>query len=157
MSLLNYCKQIKPELFTGSQALPFLKTSQGLASVGYQPITNQYISLQGQTKQIPQSVNAFITNMLQESYMNAAQEIARVDSNLGFLLDENNYNNETLYMQNYPYISANYQEYLLSSMKAKLEVLSRYNNIEIDGLTPPNQYPMNYDRQNSQENYYDNR
>ena len=60
-------------------------------------------------------------------------------------------------MQNYPYISANYQEYLLSSMKAKLEVLSRYNNIEIDGLTPQNQYSMNYDRQNFQENYYDSK
>lgn len=157
MNLLNYCKQIRPELFTGSQALPFLKNEQGIASIGYQPTTNQYIDLQGQTKQIPQSVNAFITNMLQESYMNAAREIARVDSNLSFLFDENNYNNETLYMQNYPYILENYQEYLLSSMKAKLEVLSRYNNIEIDGITPQNQYSMDNDRQASQENYYDNR
>lgn len=157
MNLLNYCKQIRPELFTGSQSLPFLKSEQGLASIGYQPTTNQYMNLQGQTKQIPQSVNAFITNMLQESYMNAAREIARVDSNLSFLFDENNYNNETLYMQNYPYISENYQEYLLSSMKAKLEVLSRYNNIEIDGIPRQNQHSMDNDRQVSQENYYDNR
>lgn len=153
INLLNYCKQINPKIFEGSQTLPFLKNEHGIASIAYQPTTNQFINLQGQAKQIPQSVNAFIANMLQESYINAVREIARVDSNLSFLFNENNYNNETLYIQNYPYILENYQEYLLSSMKAKLEVLSRCNNIEIDGITHQNQHSIDNYRQASQENY----
>ena len=147
LGLINYCKNMRPELFQDSKTLPFIKSKQGIASVASQPTTNQYVGLQRQTKQIPQSVNAFITNMLEESYMEAAREIARSDSNLSFLLDPNYYNNETLYVQNYPYISQYYSEYLLNSMKAKLEFLSKNNNIEIDGLQQNCQYYENNNKE----------
>ena len=140
IDLIKYCKNIRPELFQDSKTLPFIKSEQDIVSIASQPTTNQYLGLQGQIKQIPQSVNAFITNMLQESYIEVAREIARADSNLSFLLEPNYYNNETLYVQYYPYIFQNYNEYLLNSMKAKLEFLSRNNNIEIDGLQQNYQY-----------------
>lgn len=140
INLLNACKNSRPDLFSESKALPFLKNIQNIASIAYQPITDQYRNLQGQTRQIPQSVNAFIVNILEEAYMESVREIARADNNLSFLFEQDNYYNETLYMQNYPYISYNYAEYLLNSMKAKMEILARNNGIEIDGLQQYSQY-----------------
>lgn len=153
INLLQYCKSIKPELFADSKTFPFLKNEQNIASTANQPLTNLYTNLYGQTTQIPQSVNSFITNMLQEAYMEAAREIARADKNLDFLLDPNYYNNETLYVQNYPYISHCYNDYLLNSMKAKLEILSRSNHIEIDGLNPMQQYNKEYTELYKYDNY----
>ena len=153
LGLVQNCQLTRPDFFENSKSLPFLKNEQNIATVAYQPPSDQYIGLQGQVKQIPQSVNAFITNMLEESYMEAVREIARVDNNLSFLFDSNNYNNETLYVQNYPYISQTNQAYLLSSMKAKLEVLSRNNNIAIDGLQQDNLYYNNKSRDDFEMTY----
>lgn len=135
MQLLEYCKQTKPDVFKGSEkTLPFFETRNGMASVSREPLSNQYTNLYGQNKTIVQSVNSFITNILEESYMESAREIARSDSNLEFLVNNENYYDETLYMKNWPYIKENYKDYLIQSMKAKMEVLSKQNNIYIDGL-----------------------
>ena len=73
MDLLHFCNYTKPEPFKDSITLPFHKNEQDIASIAFQPTTNQYRNLQGQTKQIPQSANAFVTNMLQEAYMESVK------------------------------------------------------------------------------------
>lgn len=153
LGLVQNCQLARPDFFQDSKSLPFLKNEQNIATVAYQPISDRYVGLQGQVKQIPQSVNAFIANMLEESYMEAVREIARVDRNLNFLFDENNYNNETLYIQNYPYISNTNQAYLLRSMKAKLEVLSRKNNISLEGIQQDTLYYNNKSRDDFEMTY----
>lgn len=135
LQLLEYTKNIRPDLFLESEkTLPFLQSVNGIASVSAQPMTDRYVNLYGYSKRIPQSTNAFLANVLEESYMEAAREIARADSNLAFLLNEENINDETLYMKNYPYINSNYHEYLLKSMEAKMAVLSQRNDLYIDGI-----------------------
>lgn len=151
LGLIQNCKSINPSIFNTPQNLPFLKSEQGIATVAYEPPTNQYVGLNGQTKQIPQSVNAFITNILQESYMEAAREIARVDNNLTFLLDPSNYSQETLYMQNYPYILETNGDYLLKSIKAKLDFLATKNHISIEGLNQEQQYTINQQQREEYE------
>lgn len=141
MELLQYVKSIKPELFNGSEkTLPFLKNEDNIASVARQPLTNQYYDLYNRNRTIPQSHNTFLANILQDSYMETAREIARNDSNLSFLLDEQYENSRLWYVKNYPYINENYHDYLLKSMEAKMDMLSRKNNIYIDGLDYNNQY-----------------
>lgn len=85
--------------------------------------------------------------MLQESYVEAVREIARVDGNLNFLFDQNNYSNETLYVQNFPYVFETNGDYLLKSMKAKLEFLSKNNNIELEGISEEKQFDMDKSQQ----------
>lgn len=82
--------------------------------------------------------------------METAREIARNDPNINYLLDDNWINSRILYMKNYKYINEYYHDYLLKSMEAKMEVLSRKNNIYIDGLN----YNRNYE-ENTQEQYYE--
>ena len=135
LNLIEYVKQLRPELFVESEnVLPFMQNVNNIVSVARQPESNIYNSLSGNQKQIPVSVNAFLANMLEDSYMNVAREIARADSNLAFLLTEECFNDETLYMKNYPYINQNYREYLLKSMEAKMGVLSQRNGIYVDGI-----------------------
>lgn len=140
LSLIEYAKQIRPDLFVESEKnLPFLQSVNNIASVAYQPKSNQYQNLNSQMKTIPKSVNAFMTSMLEESYIASAREIAKADSNLNFLLSPEYFNDETLYIKNYPYIDDRYHEYLLKSMQAKMEVLSRKNGIYVDGIDYNNQ------------------
>ena len=156
IDLLKYSKQQRPDLFQNSEkTLPFIENVDNIASIAYQPITDMYIGLNNQTKKIPQSVNSFITSMLEESYMESAREIARADINLNFLLNNDKYYDETAYMLNYPYIKNNYKDYLIGSMKAKMEVLSRKNNIYIDGINYEQQYQKenNTQSQNRGEDY----
>lgn len=134
LSLIEYAKQIRPDLFAESEkTLPFLQSVNNVASVAYQPQSEQYIDLNNKVKTVPKSVNAFIANMLEESYVVATREIAKFDANLDFLLSPKYFNDETLYIKNYPYIDENYHEYLLKSMRAKIEVLSQKNGVYIEG------------------------
>ena len=149
MQLLEYTKNMRPDLFVESEnTLPFLQSVNGMSSVSKQPKTNQFVDLKGQTKTVTQSTNAFLINILQESYMEAAREIARVDQNISFLVDDQYINNETLYMKNYPYINEYYHDYLLNSMQAKMQVLSQRNDLYIEGLFENKD--LNY-KQNSNE------
>lgn len=151
MQLLHYIKSIRPELFKESErTLPFLQSVDNIVSIARQPVTNQYVDLYNRNYTIPQSHNAFLANILQESYMETAREIARNDPNINYLLDDNWINSRILYMKNYKYINEYYHDYLLKSMEAKMEVLSRKNNIYIDGLN----YNRNYE-ENTQEQYYE--
>lgn len=135
MRLIQYTKNIRPDLYKESEnVLPFLQNVDNTVSVSRQPLTDQFIDLYGNYKRIPQSTNAFLATTLKDSYIVAAREIARCDQNLAFLLQEEYINDEILYMKNYPYIDANYHDYLLKSMEAKMEVLSARNNLYIDGL-----------------------
>lgn len=150
LKLVEYAKQIRPDLFVESEkTLPFFQSVNNVASVAYQPQSNQYADLNGQIKTVPKSVNSFMTNMLEESYVAAAREIAKSDSKLSFLLSSEYYNDETLYMRNYAYIDENYHEYLLKSIQAKMEVLSKRNGIYIEGIeynNMPKEKENNYDR-----------
>lgn len=75
---------------------------------------------------------------LKESYMEAAKEIARADTDLSFLLQDEWINDEYLYMKNYPYINSKYHDYLIQSMEAKMAILAINNNLYIDRI--PQQY-----------------
>lgn len=135
LNLVEYAKQIRPDLFAESEkTLSFLQDVNNTVSVAYQPKSNQYVGLNDQITTISKSVNAFITNMLEESYVATTREIAKSDLNLSFLLSPEYYNDETLYMKHYAYIDENYHEYLLKSIEAKMKVLSYKNGIYIDGI-----------------------
>ena len=154
--LLQYTSQVRPDLFKESNnKLPFFQKIGGVASIASQPKTSMYQNLYGQTREISQSVNSFITNILEESYMEASREIARSDANLNFLLTQESYYNERLYMNNLPYIKENYHDYLIESMKAKMKVLSIKNDIFIDGIS--NEFGMGQTQlvseKNKQQNY----
>ena len=45
-----------------------------------------------------------------------------------------NYMNSNFNPKNYPYINENYHQYLVDSMKAKMEVLSQKNDVYIEGV-----------------------
>lgn len=49
--------------------------------------------------------------------------------------------------QYFPYVFDTNGDYLLKSMKAKLEVLSRNNNIELEGISKENQFDMDKSQQ----------
>lgn len=135
LNLIEYVKQLRPDLFMESKnTLPFLQSINNTVSIARQPESDIYKSLNGDQKRVPASVNSFLANMLEDSYMNAVREIARNDPALGFLLTQECFYNETLYTKNYPYIDSKYHEYLLKSMAAKMGVLSQKNNIYIDGI-----------------------
>ena len=155
MGLIQYTKNMRPDLYRESEnVLPFLSNINNTVSVAKQPLTNQFRDLYGNYKTISQSTNSFIANTLQESYMEAVKEIARADSNLSFLLQNDCLNNEYLYMKNYPYINSKYHDYLLQSMEAKMAVLSKNNDLDLEGI--PKQYQQNreYGQRNNQNKYY---
>ena len=104
--------------------MPFMQSVDNTFSVSKQPYSNQYNDLYGTQRGISQSTNKFIANILKDSYLEAVREISRVDPNLDFFNDNSNFYNEALYVKNYPYINENYHQYLVDSMKAKMEVLS---------------------------------
>ena len=138
VSTIEYINKVRPDLFEESEKkLPFFQTKGSLVSVSRQPETNEYISLNGGRRKIPQSTNAFLTNILRESYIEAVREISRSDEKISFLLENNNLGNEKLYMQNFPYINYNYHNYLIQSMKAKMGVLAQKNNIYMEEIYEP--------------------
>lgn len=152
LQLIQYTKSIRPDLYKESEnVLPFLQNIDNTVSVSQQPLTNQFIDLYGNYKSVPQSTNAFLATTLKDSYIGAAREIARCDANLSFLLQDEYVNDEILYMRNYKYIDANYHDYLLKSMEAKMEVLSARNNLYIDGL---NQQMTQNNEIDKQTSYY---
>ena len=142
MQLIRYTKSIRPDLYTESEnILPFLLNIDKTVSVSRQPLTNQFEDLYGNYKKIAQSTNSFLSMTLKESYMEATKEIARADSDLSFLLQDECINNEYLYMKNYPYINSKYHNYLIQSMEAKMAILAKNNDLYIDGI--PQQYQQN--------------
>ena len=154
MQLIQYTKSIRPDLYKESEnVLPFLQNIDNTVSVSKQPVTNQFIDLHGNCKTISQSTNAFLATTLKDSYNESAREIARVDTNLSFLLQNEYINDEYLYMKNYPYIDAYYHDYLLESMKAKMAVLSANNDLYIDGIYQQYQQMTSNEERNFQENY----
>ena len=133
--LINYTKSISPHLYKESEnVLPFLQSINNTFSVSSQPVTDQFMCLDGRTRTIAKSKNSFLANILSDSYIGVAKEIARSDANLSFLLHEQNINNEALYVSNYDYINYFYHDYLLNSMKAKMAYLCAQNNQYIEGL-----------------------
>ena len=114
--------------------MPFMQSVDNTFSVSKQPYSNQYNDLYGTQRGISQSTNTFIANILKDSYLEAVREISRVDPNLDFFNDNSNFYNEALYVKNYPYINENYHQYLVDSMKAKMEVLSQKNDVYIEGV-----------------------
>ena len=133
--LVNYTKSIRPDLFEESENVqPFLQNIDNTFSVSSQPVTNKFKCLDGRSKIVAKSTNSFLANILRDSYIEAAKEIARSDANLSFLLQEQNISNEALYVNNYDYIDHYYHDYLLNSMKAKMDYLSTKNNLYIEGL-----------------------
>ena len=142
MQLIRYTKSIRPDLYTESEnILPFLLNIDNMVSASRQPLTNQFEDLYGNYKTIPQSTNSFLSMTLKESYMEAAKEIARADTDLSFLLQNECINDEYLYMKNYPYINSKYHNYLIQSMETKLAILAKNNDLYIDGI--PQQYQQN--------------
>ena len=139
MQLIRYTKSIRPDLYTESEnVLPFLQNIDNTVSISKQPSTNQFKDLYGNYKTIAQSTNSFLSMTLKESYMEAAKEIARADTDLSFLLQDEWINDEYLYMKNYPYINSKYHDYLIQSMEAKMAILAINNNLYIDRI--PQQY-----------------
>lgn len=114
--------------------MPFMQSVDNTFSVSKQPYSNQNNDLYGTQRGISQSTNKFIANILKDSYLEAVREISRVDPNLDFFNDNSNFYNEALYVKNYPYINENYHQYLVDSMKAKMEVLSQKNDVYIEGV-----------------------
>lgn len=155
LQTIQNAKEMRPDLFKESEnVLPFLSNINNTVSVSKQPLTNQFRDLNGNYKTIPQSTNAFIASTLQESYMEAVKEIARADSSLSFLLQNEYLNNEYLYMKNYPYINSKYHDYLLQSMEAKMAVLSKNNDIDLEGIPKQYQQDRGYEQKNNQNEYY---
>lgn len=155
MELIQNTKNMRPDLYKESEnLLPFLQNINNTVSVAKQPLTDQFKDLKGNYKTIPQSTNSFISCTLQESYMEAVKEIARSDTNLSFLLQNDCLNNEYLYMRNYPYINSKYHDYLLQSMEAKMAILSKNNDIDIEGIPKQYQQDSEYGQKNNQNEYY---
>ena len=135
VQLINYTKNIRPDLYKESEnVLPFLQSIDNTISIAAEPLSNQFTGLDGKIKILGKSTNSFISNILRESYIGAVQEIAANDENLSFLLQNDNIENQYLYLRNYNYVNHNYHDYLLSSMKAKMGYLSIKNNVYIDGI-----------------------
>ena len=152
MQLIRYTKSIRPDLYTESEnILPFLLNIDNMVSASRQPLTNQFDDLYGNYKTIPQSTNSFLSMTLKESYMEAAKEIARADTDLSFLLQNECINDEYLYMKNYPYINSKYHDYLIQSMEAKMAILAKNNDLYIDGI--PKQYQQNIVKEEKNNQY----
>ena len=152
MQLIRYTKSIRPDLYTESEnILPFLLNIDNMVSASRQPLTNQFEDLYGNYKTIPQSTNSFLSMTLKESYMEAAKEIARADTDLSFLLQNECINDEYLYMKNYPYINSKYHDYLIQSMEAKMAILAKNNDLYIDGI--PKQYQQNIVKEEKNNQY----
>ena len=57
-------------------------------------------------------------------------------------------------MKNYPYINSKYHDYLLQSMEAKIAVLSKNNDMDIEGIPKQYQQDRTYGQIDTQyENY----
>ncbi len=154
IELLRYVKSIRPNLMEESENVqPFYQNVENLAGLTYQPMIGQYTDLRGHQKFISQSTNSILTTILQESYIDTVRQIATCDPNLSYLLEQNFINDNLAYMNSYPYIDSNYHEYLIESMKAKMQVLAERNRIYIDGL-PYQQKTPNIMENNIQNNQY---
>lgn len=134
IQLVNYLKQIRPDLFVGSEkGNPFMPQIDGIR-YAKQPTSNNFYNLDGTVKQVVNSTNTFIANIINDSYMQAVREIASSDPNLAFLITPENFYDENLYLRNYPYINSYYHDYLMNSMEQKMKYLSQINNTQVVGI-----------------------
>lgn len=144
LKVLQKIREYNPNLFKGTEnTLPFLQSIDNMVSVAGQPASNIYIDIQGKAKKIAQSTNTFLAEILNESYVKTVKEIAAIDSNISYLLNDKMANWEIWCMKNYPYINKYYHDYLIQGMKNKMSILSKQNNIYIDGITNTNNSVIN--------------
>lgn len=134
LQLINYLKQIRPDLFVDSEkGNPFMQQIDGVR-YARQPLSGNFYNINGSVKKVAVSTNTFIANIINESYVQTVREIASRDPNLSFLLTQECYYDENLYLRNYSYINAYYHDYLMSSMEQKMAYLSQMNNVPIVGI-----------------------
>ena len=134
MSLINHAREEHPELFEGSEKTnPFMPSNNGIA-FAKQPISRNFTLLDGSTIEIGQSSNSFIAQTIQESYIETLRELSYNDSELEFLLDPENINDDSLYAGTYDYVNSHHHAKLINSMEEKMKVLCDLNNIEINGI-----------------------
>ena len=139
IQLILYVKERRPELFRDfEEANPFMESLGGI-SYSKEPISEIFYRLNGLAEPIDKSYNTYIARIIKESYMETVKEIATLDYNLAFLLDSENYNNELVYMQNYPYINSKYHVLLINSMEQKMIYLCTKNRIVIKGINDTRQ------------------
>jgi len=130
-------KMANPELFEDSDKMnPFIQQFENTFSVIRQPENDNYEDLKGNRIRLISTANNFISQILQDSYTETVQDIAKMDPNLRFLLKDSNRNNYNLYIENYPYINSNYHDKLINSMETNMKVLAHNNNITIKGVSP---------------------
>ena len=133
---IEQLKKDKPNLFKGSENTnPFMQQVEDTYSVVRQTNNGEYINLKGEKKIISNSNNTYIAQILQDSYTETVQDIAKKDPNISFLLDSKNDNNYYLYMRNYRYINAHHHSDLINLMESKMKILAANNNIEIKGIS----------------------
>ena len=103
---IKQVKKNRPYLLEGSEKMnPFMQQFENMFSMARQVNGNElYIDLKGNTKEIANSNNSYIAEILQDSYTEAVRDIAKRDPKLSFLLNDNNKNNYNLYVQNYRYM-----------------------------------------------------
>ncbi len=130
--LIEYTKANNPKLFEDSEPLPFLPKLNEISSFSTEPLSKDFMHLNGQHSVIAKSANSVLTAILRESYCESVKEISRIDPNLSFL--QRKPFDEITAIKNFQYIDQNYHSYLFESMKAKMQFLSQKNNFYIDGL-----------------------
>lgn len=152
LELIEYAKNLRPDLFVGSEeTLPFIQNYNNVASLAMEPENNQFTDLQGRNRIIAKSTNKYIANILKDSFREAVNEIARVDPNIESLASEEYSDNDYWHAKNIKYVKENYHDYLISSMEAKIEWLSKQNNIYIDGI----RYQQNDNEKNQETPEYE--
>ena len=125
-----------PGLFKDSEkANPFIQQFDDTYLVVNQVKSGMYMDLQGNRLNLEKSTNTFIARILQDSYTQTVQTIAKRDPRLTFLLDDVNKNNYNLYVQNYPYIFANHHDIFMDNMEGNMKILAHNNNVIIKGVS----------------------
>ena len=150
IQLLNYIKGKHPIFFQQTpSSLPFLQKLNDFSSISREPLSNIYTCLNGKKIQVAKSTNSFLSILLRDSYNATVNEIARNDPKIA-VFSQGKYN-EILGIKYFPYINRKYHDYLINSMKAKMQVLSRKNDLYIEGLfsqiKTPNQVNPSYNLQ----------
>lgn len=142
-----------PELFRDSEKMnPFVQQFDDMYSIVRQVESENYMDLKGNRFELAKSTNTFIAQILEDSYKEAVQDIAKKDPRIGFLLEDTNKNNYNLYVQSYPYINAKYHNELINSMETNMKILAHNNNVVIKGISP-----NTLEQHEMQQRYNDNR
>lgn len=159
ISNLNNLRKWNPELFQGSESTcAFLPKINNFITYAREPVSTTYYDLYNNPRQIPKSANSFLANALEESFISTVNEITcSYEPELYKYLNEfsknpNDSDFKLRYVEQIPYIKENYNNYLISSMTSKLQILAGKNSMQLRDLQPI--YPQYRQTQNLEQKIY---